>query len=461
MSENDPRRWRALALLCVVNFMVILDAQIVIVALPTIEHGLGFTASGAQWVMSAYLLSFGGLLLLGGRAGDLLGRRRVFLWGTTLFGIASLLCGLAWTPEILVLARVAHGVSAAMMAPTALAIVMTTFDEGAERNKALAAWGGSGGLGATAALVIGGVFTKVLGWESIFLLNVPVAAVLLALGVRLLPESGVRETVRRFDPVGAVTLTGALVLLTYAVVEAPVAGWLSVRTIGLLLGAVVLGVIFWLTESRSAAPLVPLRVFRSRSLVCGNLVMLLFGMAAWGMSTVVSRYAQTVLGYTPLEFGLGTVVMTLMTLVGSFGAQALVTRIGFRPVAAAAIALAGVGCLALYGLSVDGGYFTHLFAGLLVFGIALGGGTVAASVAALAGVGEREAGVASGTNTAAFQIGGALGAAVVTTVVVSRADLVDGFNAGLIACVVFAGIGVAVALCLPRAVRSTVEPSGV
>lgn len=463
------RRWKALALLCVVNFMVILDAQIVIVALPSIGTGLGFSAGGVQWVMSGYLLSFGGLLLLGGRAGDLLGRRRVFLWGTALFGVASLGCGLAWSPEVLVVARVVHGVSAAMMAPTALAMVMTSFPDGAERNKALAVWGATGGVGATAALLIGGVVTKGLGWEWIFLINVPIAAALLVLGRVLLAESGAGGSRRGADPVGAVTLTGALVLLTYAVVAAPEAGWLSVRTLGVLLGAAVLAVVFWVAETRSATPLVPSGVFRSRSLVGGNVVMLLFGMCAWGMSLVVSLYAQHVLGYSPLKFGLGTVVMTAMAAAGAFVAQATITRAGFRPVAVVSMVLAGIGCFQLTGISVGGTYFGDIFAGLLIFGLGLGAGTVAASVAALAGVRERDAGVASGTTTAAFQIGGALGAAVVTTVMVSNtADpnqphaLTEGFRAGLVTCVVFAILGLATAaLTLRMPKRKSDAPQGV
>ena len=300
-ADADPRRWKALALLAVVNFMVILDSQIVILALPSVQTGLGFSPGGAQWVMSAYLLGFGGLLLLGGRAGDLLGRRRVFLAGTALFGLASLLCGLAWSPWILIAARAVHGASAALMAPTALAILITTFPSGSERNTALAVWGGFGGLGATAALLIGGTVTSLLGWEWIFFLNVPVAAGLLALAPALLRESRdqARRT-RRFDAPGAVTLTAALVLACYAVVQAPAAGWASTQTTGLLAAAAVLAVSFSRIEARAAAPLVPLRIFRSRSLNGGNAVTLLTGMAAWGVGLVTSLYAQRVLGYSPV-----------------------------------------------------------------------------------------------------------------------------------------------------------------
>jgi MFS family permease len=269
-QEPDPRRWKALALLCVAFFMVILDAQIVILGLPSIERDLGFAEGDGQWVMTAYLLSFGGLLLLGGRSADLLGRRRMFIVGTALFLATSLLCGLAWTGGVLIAARVVQGASAAIMAPTALSILMTTFEEGAERNKALGIWSAIGALGATAALLIGGPLTDGLGWEWIFFINVPVAAVLLALSPALLRESRDAGPRRTYDVAGALTVTGALVALVYAVSEAPRVGWGDDQTIGLLVLSVALATVFVRVESRSAAPLVPLRIFRSRSLVGGN-----------------------------------------------------------------------------------------------------------------------------------------------------------------------------------------------
>ena len=290
--QPDPLRWKALALLCVAFFMVILDAQIVILGLPSIEAELGFSADGAQWVISAYLLSFGGLLLLGGRSADLLGRRRMFMVGTALFLVSSLACGLAWSGGLLIAARLVQGVSAAIMAPTALSILMTTFEEGAERNKALGIWSAIGGVGATAALLIGGPLTDGLGWEWIFFINIPVAVGLLALSPRLLRESRGEASQRIYDVAGAATITAALVLLVYAVVEAPEAGWGDGRTIGLLVASGVLVALFALVETRSASPLVPLGIFRSRSLVGGNLVLAALGMVAWGMS-VTSRCTRS------------------------------------------------------------------------------------------------------------------------------------------------------------------------
>ncbi|WP_217919529.1 MFS transporter [Actinomadura sp. BRA 177] len=452
----DPRRWKALILLCTTGFMVILDAQIVILALPSIEHDLKVTAEVGQWVLSAYMLAFGGLLLFGGRLGDLRGRRRMFMVGTVLFLVSSALCGAAWSAEVLIGARVVQGISAAVMAPASLAILMNMFPDGAERNKALAYFSAVGGIGATAALLIGGPITEALGWEWIFYLNVPVALGLLGFAPILLRESRERAQVRAYDPVGALTITGGLMLLIGAVVQASSHGWGGGAVIGMLLGAAVLIALFIVAESRSAAPLMPLRIFRSRQFVGGNLGMLLFAVTALGMSTTVSAYAQQVLDYSPMEFGLGMVVMTLMTMVGAYGGQAGVTKTGFGT-AAVAFALMGVGAFLLTQVSPDGGYFTELFPGLLVFGLGLGAGPVAAISAAMSSIEPEMAGVASGANNAAFQIGGGLGTAVVSGVVVSRADgstapavLTDAFQAGFTTDVIFALAGICVVLALLR-----------
>jgi EmrB/QacA subfamily drug resistance transporter len=462
-SQPDPRRWWALALLCLAFFMVILDAQIVVLGLPTIESDLDMSADAGQWVMSAYLLSFGGLLLLGGRSADLLGRRKMFLIGTALFLVASLVCGFAWTGEVLIGARVAQGVSAAIMAPTALSILMTTFDEGAERNKALGIWSAVGGVGATAALLIGGPLTDGPGWEWIFYLNVPVAVGMLIVGPKLLRESRVDGMARTYDPAGATTITGALVLLVYGIVEAPDVGWTGGQTIGLLLLAACLVAAFAVVERRSAAPLVPLALFRSRALVGGNLILLALGMAAWGEGLTVSLYAQQVLGYSAVEFGLGSAVMTVGAAIGATVGQTVVTRVGPRAVAAVGLCLTGAGCALFTQISVDGTYLDDIFWGLLVFGPGLGSTFVAASVATLAGVAETDAGLASGLNNAAFQIGGALGSAVVTTIVLSQAEgpnplaaLTNGFQSAFAATVVFSAVGLLVVLLLlPRSPAPT------
>ena len=461
-TAPDPRRWWALALLCGAFFMVILDAAIVIVALPSIEADLGFSEQGLQWVVSAYALTFGGLLLLGGRAADLLGRRRVFMVGVGFFTLASLLCGLAWSPAALIAARAVQGVGAAIMTPTALSLISTTFPEGSERNKALGIWGMNGGVGATAGWLIGGPLVEGPGWEWIFFINIPFGLAALALSPVLLRESRAALTRRSYDPAGALTITGGLVLLVYAVVEAPDVGWGSLRTILLFAGSAVLLAAFALIESRHRAPLVPLRILRSRTLVGANLVMLLFGTVAFGMPFILTLYGQQVLGYSAVTFGLGTAVFAAMAAVGSIVGQGIVLRVGFRAVAAAGMALMGAGSLLLTQASVGGSYFGDMFVGLLVFGPGVGLAFVTATVAALAGVAEHESGLASGLSNTAFQIGAALGVAIVTTVAVFGSEdylaaneganplvvLNEGFQSAFVACVVLAGIGMLLALLL-------------
>jgi EmrB/QacA subfamily drug resistance transporter len=458
----DPRRWSALALLCGAFFMVILDAAIVTVALPSIEKTLDFSAQGLQWVVSAYALTFAGLLLLGGRAADLLGRRRVFMFGVVVFTFSSLLCGLAWSDTALIGARAFQGIGAAIMTPSALSIITTTFEEGPERNKALGIWGALGGIGATTAWLIGGPIVDGLGWEWIFFINIPIGLVALALSPILLRESRATMAQRSYDPAGALTITGALGLLVYALVEAPTAGWGSTQTILLLAGSAVLLAAFALIESRHPAPLVPLRIFRRRTIVAANAVMLVFGTLPYGLSFTLTLYAQQVLGYSALKFGLTSLVFPVMAAAGSILGQAIVLRVGFRPVAALGMALMGGGALLLTQVSVGGSYFGDIFFGLLVFGPGVGLAFVTASIAALAGVPEQESGLASGLSNTSFQIGAALGVAIVTTVAVTRTDgylatkasanplvaLTEGFQSAFMAVAILAGIGVVLALAL-------------
>ena len=472
----DPRRWWALALLCGAFFMVLLDGTIVLVALPSIQADIGFSEHGLQWVLSAYALTFGGLLLLGGRAADLLGRRRVFIAGVLFFTAASLMCGLAWSPAALLAARVAQGVGAAIMTPTALSIISATFPEGPERNKALGIWGALGGIGATAAWLIGGPLVDGPGWQWIFFINIPLGLAAVALSPVLLRESRAALTRRSYDPAGALTVTGALVLLVYAVVEAPDVGWDDVQTILPVAGSAVLVAAFALIESRHPAPLVPLPFLRSRTLVGANAVMLLTGAVAVGMPFVLTLYAQRVLGYSAVEFGVGSVVLAVAVTVGAICAQAAVLKLGLRPVAATGMALMGAGSLLLTQVSVSGSYFGDIFLGLLICGPGIGLAFVSATVAALAGVAEHESGLASGLSNTALQIGGALGVAIATTVAVSRSEdflaaheganelvaLNEGFQSAFLVVVVLAAIGMALALLLPgrprKARQERLEP---
>lgn len=453
-NPADPRRWQALALLCATYFMVCLDGQIVILALPSIERQLGFTAAGVQWVMSVYMLTLGGLLLLGGRMADLLGRRRMFVVGTALFLAASLLCGLAGAPELLVTMRILQGIAAAIMTPTALSILMTTFEEGRERNRALGFWSAMGASGATAALVVGGPLNDWMGWPWVFFINVPVCLALLLLSPYLLKESRDTSHGKGFDVAGAVTVTAGLMAFVYAIVEVPQLGWTHARTLVAFGASAVLLMLFVLIEARSASPLVPLRIFRSTRLVGGNLVVLLAGMIVFGMILVLSLYLQKVLGYSALQVGVSTMIYSAASIVMSYASGPIASHIGARTLAVVAMALMAAGCLLL--ATAGGDYWTDILPGLIIFGPGIGAAVVSGSIAALSDVAERDFGLASGINSAAFQLGGALGVAVVATVALAwsggadtLADLTTGYQAGFLACAALAGIGLLVALFLP------------
>jgi EmrB/QacA subfamily drug resistance transporter len=467
--ELDPRRWQALTLLGAAFFMIILDSTIVLTAIPSMQAELGLPVEVVQWVLTGYALAFGGLMLLGGRIADLWGRRRVFVVGLALFGLSSLVCGLAWTAGVLLAARAAQGAAAAIMAPTALALVMTTFPEGPERNKALAVWGGLGGVGATAGLLAGGLITAALGWEWVFFLNVPVAAVLIALCPVLLRESRDTSGPRSVDVAGAVSVTGALVLLVYAVVTAPDAGWASGRTVGLFVGVAVLIGLFVLIESRAKAPLVPLRIFRLRTLVAGNVVLFVAGIALDGMLFPLTLYAQQVLGYSALRAGLLSAAMTVTSIAGAFVGQAVVARVGLRRLAAAGIVPIVAGCLLLLGVTADGNPLIQVLPAMLLFGAGMGGAFVACQIAALSGVREEESGLAAGLIDTSFHLGNAIGIAIATSVaVVTTAAvhlaapggdpgvaLTDGFRAAFGMTVVAAVLALVAALVLlPRDVLS-------
>lgn len=463
-EPREPRRWLVLALLGSAFFIVILDSTIAYVAVPQIQEELGFTEASVQWVLSTYLLTFGGLLLFGGRLADLLGRRRIFMIGIGLFTAASLLCGLAWSAEALLAFRVAQGAGAAIMAPTALSLVLVTFGEGPDRNRALGIWGGIGGVGGTAGLLLGGPITSHLGWEWIFFINVPIGIALLVLSRVLLHESRDSTLPRAFDVSGAVTVTAALVLLVYGITDAPETGWADPRTWAVFAASAVLMAAFIAIEKRSRSPLVPLRLFRSRRLVGGNIVLLVAGMTIDGALFILTLYAQRVLGASAVEFGLMTAVVTVMSIVGSIAGQSVVTKRGFRLVAAAGMALIVAGSLLLSGVAVDGGLFRNVFLGLLVFGTGLGAAFVGAQIAALSGVRDDESGLAAGIADTFFTIGGALGLAVLSTVAATRtaellatrtvdplAAMTQGFQSALLAAAVCAIAGLVVALVLLRA----------
>ena len=421
-SHGDSHRWKVLAVLCAVYFMVILDAAIVRVAIPSIDRDLHMSPEGLQWVANAYMLTFGALLLLGGRLADLLGRRRLFLGGLVFFTLASLLCGLAPSGAALIAFRAVQGLGAAAMTPAALSTLMTTFAEGPDRNKAIGAWGAVGGLGATAGWVIGGPLVDGPGWQWVFYLNVPLGIALLVLAGRLLPESRDASVARSFDPAGALTVTAALALLMYALVEAPGHGWGSVRTVTLFAVAAALLAAFVAIEKRAAAPLMPLRIFRSRTLVAANVGLGFAAASIYAMSFILALYGQEVLGYSALEFGFAGLVLPLTAGVGAAVGQGLVTRAGSARVSAVAMAGLITGFVLLAGVSVNGSYTADMLPALLVFGPPLGAAFTAYSIATLQRVRESDAGLASGLNNTFEQIGGAFGTAVLATVATAHTD---------------------------------------
>jgi EmrB/QacA subfamily drug resistance transporter len=421
-TELDPRRWLALAVVGTAFFMTILDVSIVNVALPTIGRKLHFSEGNLQWVVTAYALTFGGFLLLGGRAADLLGRRRVFMVGVGLFSLASLVCGLASSDSVLIAARAVQGLGGAIISPAALSIVSTTFTEGAERNKALGIWGALGGSGAAVGVLAGGVLTKYAGWEWIFFVNVPVGALVLSAAPRIVRESRVEKEEHRYDPLGAISITAGLALLVYAVSKAPFVGWATARTILVLIASAALIVAFLVIERRVREPLMPFDIFRVRTVAGANIVGFLLGAVIFANFFVLTLYVQDVLHYSALKAGV-TFVATAGTAVVAAGvSQALVTRVGVKPILAFGLLLLTAGMVWYTQIPVQGHYAPNLLPGYLLVGVGIAFSFVPVSIAALAGVAPNEAGLASGLINTTQQIGGAIGVALCSTVFTSHFD---------------------------------------
>jgi EmrB/QacA subfamily drug resistance transporter len=414
---SPRRRWSALALIVTAQFMVILDVAIVNVALPSIKSDLGFSQEGLQWVITAYAILFGGTLLLGGRLADILGRRRMFVAGLALFATASLLCGFAWSSGSLVGFRAVQGVGGALLAPSALALLMTTFAEGRERNRALGIYGAASGSGAAAGVLLGGVLTSYFGWSWIFFLNVPVAIAAIALTPVLLRESRADLAHRHFDLAGAVSVTSGLMLFVYGLTRATVDGWGSPVTVSLLTVSAALIATFIAIESRSKWPLLPLRIFRSRSISAANVAMLIIGAVTFSEFFVLTLYVQDVLHYSAVQSGVAFAAFALSVVVASNVAQALVGRVGVRPTLLAGLTLSAISVALLIQLPVDGHYFWDLFPAFVLGGVGMGFSFVPVTIASLTGVERADAGIASGLVNTSRQIGGAIGLAAISTVV--------------------------------------------
>ncbi len=413
-------RRRAFALLAVAFFMTVIDLTIVNVSLPTIGRDLHFSDTNLQWVVTAYSLTFGGFLLLGGRVADLLGRRRVLMLGLSVFTGASLAAGLSTGSAFLIAARAVQGLGAAIMLPAALSIVMNMFEEGAERNKALGIWGGLGAGGATVGMIAGGLLTRYAGWQYIFYLNVPIGIAALALTPRIVPDSRLATTRRRFDTLGAITGTGGLVLLVDAISQAPQYGWGAARTVALLAAAVLLLAVFLVIESRAEAPLLPLGIFRLQTLAGANMAGLLLGGSFYSFIFVGTLYMQHVLHYSALQTGIAWLAASLTSIALAGISQALVTRGGAKVVMAIGMTLIGAGVIWATQVPVHGHFLANLAGPFAVTGAGTAFAFIPISIAALAGVSEHQAGLASGLLNTSQQLGGAIGIAIASSVAVSH-----------------------------------------
>jgi EmrB/QacA subfamily drug resistance transporter len=418
-TQSNP--WLVLAIVGAAFFMTILDVAIVNVAIPSIQTDLNISEATVQWVLTAYAITFGGFLLLGGRMADLLGRRLIFIVGLTLFTAASLACGLANSSSVLIGARAVQGIGAAIISPAALSIVTTTFEEGAERNKALGIWGALGGSGAAAGVLFGGILTKYLGWEWIFFVNVPVGALVFGLTFPFVPESRADLGHRRFDAAGAITITSSLAIFVYAISKAPNVGWGTTRTILLLLASAALLAVSIAIESRTSAPLVPLRIFRLRSLLGANIVGFLLGAVIYANFFVLTLYVQQVLGWSALRTGVTFLATAGTTVIWAGVAQALTTRFGPRPVIFVGLIVLAASMGWYTQIPVDGHYWPDLLPAYITFALGLAFAFVPVTIAALAQVEHRDAGLASGLINTNQQIGGAIGVAIASTIFISQA----------------------------------------
>jgi EmrB/QacA subfamily drug resistance transporter len=461
------RRWSALALIVTAQFMVILDVAIVNVALPSIKSDLGFSQTNLQWVISAYAILFGGALLLGGRLADLLGRRRLFVAGLSLFAVSSLLCGLAWSEASLIAFRGMQGLGGALLAPAALSLLMTTFAEGRERNLALGIYGAASGSGAAAGVLLGGLLTSYLSWSWIFFINVPVGLAAIAVTPMLLRESRADLEHRHFDFAGAASVTAGLMLLVYAMTRATSDGWGSATTLGLLAGSAALVLAFVGIELRSRYPLLPLRIFRSRNLSAANGAMAIVGGVAFSEFFLLTLYLQDVLRYSAVESGLAFSGFALTVVVVSNIAQWVTGRFGVRPTLTAGLLVSALSVGLLTRLPVDGSYFWDLFPAFVLGGAGMGLSFVPVTIASLTGVERSDAGVASGLINTSRQIGGAIGLAGVSAIAAASthgatASALDhGFQTGLYALLGLLLLGALMVVTLVRPPRTAEEPAGV
>ena len=460
MTEHDRTRWLALYVLCAGSLMIVLDMTIVNVALPSIRTDLGFTETSLAWVLNAYLLTFGGFLLLGGRLGDLFGHRRMFLIGITFFTVASVACGLANSQGLLIAARAVQGVGGAVASAVSLSLMMNLFTSPADRAKAMGVFGFVASGGGSIGVVLGGVLTGTINWHWIFLINLPIGVAVVLFSLKLLPAAHAGRQSGRIDFAGAVTVTAALMLAVYAIVNGNQNGWTSGQTLGLLAGAVVLLALFIAIEARVSVPLVPLRLFRLRNLSTANVVGILWAAAMFAAFFLSALYLQLVLGYSPLKVGLAFLPSNLVMGVLSLGFSAkIVMRYGIKRPLAVGLSLAAVALLLFARAPVDGSFLVDVLPGMILLGIGAGIAFNPVLLAAMSDVAPQESGLASGVVNTAFMMGGALGLAVLASIAASRTStltasghghlsaLTGGYHASFLVGAIFAlsgaGIGVA------------------
>jgi len=421
MTIADNRRWLALYVLTLGSLMIVLDVTIVNVALPSIREDLGFSETSLAWVVNAYLLTYGGFLLLGGRLGDLYGHRRLFLVGIAVFTVASLLCGLSTTQWMLIGARTVQGLGGAVASAVSLSLMMTLFTEPAERAKAMGIFGFVAAGGGSIGVLLGGVLTDLISWHWIFLVNVPIGALVIVLSLRLLPTERLQSMSRRLDVAGAVTVTGALIIAVYAIVNGNQNGWTSATTLGLLATSVVVLALFIAIEARVPAPLVPLGLFKHRNITVSNIVGVLWAAAMFAWFFLSALYLQLVLGYSPLQVGLSFLPANLIMGAFSIGLSAkLVMRFGFRKPLATGLLLAAAGLLLFVRAPVDGSFVVDVLPSMILLGFGAGIAFNPVLLAAMSDVGPSESGLASGLVNTSFMMGGALGLAVLASVAASR-----------------------------------------
>ena len=462
-SGRRVNPWLVLVIACLAQFMVVLDITVVNIALPSVQRGLHFSSANLQWVVNGYTLIFGGFLLLGGRAADLLGRKRLFVAGVVLFSAASLLNGLAQSSGMLIVGRGLQGLGGALVSPAALAIITTTFTDATERTKALGIWSAIAASGSAVGLLLGGALTDLASWRWVFFVNVPVGIVTVLLALRYIAESRLENVRRSYDLGGAVTVTGGLVVIVYAIVKAQSFGWGSPRTIGLFAAGLALLAAFYAIERRAEAPLMRLSIFRVRSLAVGDAALLLIASGMFGMFYFASLYVQDVLGYSPLKAGLAFLPVTAGIMIGAAAAQQLIKRFGVRNVSIAGTTLAALGMLVLTRLPVHGSYASDLLTGLMPMSIGMGLVFVPITLMGTSGVSGDDAGLASGLFNTAQQVGGSLGLAILSTLAASRtshllsghevtkvAATVSGYHVAFLAAAVMFAVAAALLVVLLR-----------